>query len=163
MTEIVNCIDTITSNHWYIIPSFLIVVIVKILNISQIIKSIRFVFSKKIAFPDRGEFGCNLLSENIENQYIRKGKYSICTIIKKGQVRIKIISLDKKHWHFRPSELGNWNYELFNDEEYTQEFSANKIGKFDMGLLFDSGKVKIEIYEDSLQDPTYIRSFQIVE
>gem|GEM_PF-5987447 len=32
-----------------------------------------------------------------------------------------------------------------------------------MGLLFDSGKVKIEIYEDSLQDPTYIRSFQIVE
>ncbi|WP_454905806.1 hypothetical protein, partial [Aggregatibacter sp.] len=69
----------------------------------------------------------------------------------------------KKHWHFRPSELGNWNYELFNNEEYTQEFSANKIGKFDMGLLFDSGKVKIEIYEDSLQDPTYIRSFQIVE
>ncbi|MBN6077944.1 hypothetical protein HYE59_10530 [Aggregatibacter actinomycetemcomitans] len=164
MEGIIGYINTIENNLCYIVIVFIIGMIIKILNVFKVIKLVFQYLSRSFIFPGEGEFGKNLLSECIDNKSIRKGKYSLYVKVKKGNLKIKIISLEQKNWHFSLLEKGRWDCRLFDQNEYYQWFYAKEVGDFDLGLILNSkDKINIEIYENLSGKPKYIRKFEVIE
>ena len=126
----------------------------------------RNVDSDFIVYPPSGEYGANILSDDVTSVN-RKGYYTMRADVPKG-MSLKIVLRDGE-WFIEgaPATPFNWKIGEYDDINLCQEFTVKESGKTcDLKLDFDaksfSEYITIEYYENGSETPTKTKNLYVV-
>jgi len=115
-----------------------------------------------ITYPLNGNFGNNILSMADSTVINPQLIFSLAANLQTDAI-LKIIMTNlstssKASWFFDSASNQNWNISEYNTTLNQQIFTSNKGSSLDLSIEFsDTGKCKIDFYENKTQTPTKSR------
>jgi hypothetical protein len=127
-------------------------------HVRQFTETSSFEFTKRIEYPEQGEYGPNLLA--VAAADMPSGEYSLRAILPKGtSLRVVLTLHTNQPWFINAFQDGQWEVVTPATDaraaSFVQEFIANEADA-DMSVSFNhaAGSATMDVYENGAAEPT---------
>lgn len=111
-----------------------------------------------ISFPEKGNFGKNILNEKLSN--IKNGTYSMITILPKNKV-IKV-KISGNNWSFPVAQpIGGWDYSDLDSIDNSRVFTTIKYGRIDYTFYLKKGETEIKLFIGNDEKPKWSNTIKV--